>query len=82
MTEGPDFRADKSDSVEGAGNAASRWDAYHLNLDEEVQFEAFPGSAPNIDEYPDLVRDEIAADAMEQFELIGGPTCSPRRRRA
>jgi hypothetical protein len=71
MTDEPDFRADKSDTVEGTGNAAGRWHAYHSFLDEDVVAEAFPMSALDAEQYPDFVRDDIAADAMEQSELIG-----------
>jgi hypothetical protein len=71
MTEGPDFRSDKSDSVEGDRRAAARWDSYHLNLDDEVLAEAFSSSGQSAEDYPDFVRDDIAADAMEESELIG-----------
>jgi hypothetical protein len=71
MTDAPDFRADKSESVEGAGKAADRWFAYIDTLDEDVLAEAFPMSVVDVDDYPDFVRDDIAADAMEQSELIG-----------
>jgi hypothetical protein len=71
MTDEPDFRADKSESVEGAGKAADRWSAYIDTLDEDVLAEAFSTPAVDVEEYPDFVRDDIAADAMEQSELIG-----------
>ena len=71
MSDQPDFRTDKSDSVEGSGRAAGRWHAYHGALDEEVLAEAFPMQAIDTEDYPDLVRDDIAEDAMEQSELIG-----------
>lgn len=71
MTDEPDFRADKSDTAEGAGNAAGRWSLFHDRLDEDVLAEAFPMSALDTDVHPDFVRDDIAADAMEQSELIG-----------
>jgi hypothetical protein len=71
MTDEPDFRAEKSDSVEGVGKAADRWFAYIDTLDEDVLAEAFPMSAVDVEEYPDFKRDDIAADAMEQSELIG-----------
>ncbi|HUI05063.1 MAG TPA: hypothetical protein VLZ77_16100, partial [Acidimicrobiales bacterium] len=70
MTDQPDFRTDKSDSVEGGGKAAARWYAYHGALDEDVVAEAFPMQALD-KHYPDFVRDDIAEDAMEQSELIG-----------
>ncbi len=71
MSDAPDFRADKSDTVEGAGHAAGRWYAYHSRLDEDVVAEAFPMRTLEAEQYPDFVRDDIAADAMEQSELIG-----------
>ncbi|MGH8995955.1 MAG: hypothetical protein ACRDYB_08010 [Acidimicrobiales bacterium] len=71
MTDGPDFRSDKSDSVEGDRRAATRWDGYHLNLDGDVLAEAFPSSGRSVEDYPEFVRDDIAADAMEESELIG-----------
>ena len=73
MTDQPDFRADKSDSVEGAGKATARWHAYHGALDEDVLAEAFPMQTIEkiTEELPDFVRDDIAEDAMEQSELIG-----------
>jgi hypothetical protein len=71
MTEDPDFRSDKSDSVEGRGNAGARWDAYHLHLDEAVLAEAFPSPTPRVEDYDELVRDDIAAAAAEDSELIG-----------
>ena len=71
MTDQPDFRTDKSDSVEGGGRAAARWYAYHGALDEDVLAEAFPMQALDKEDYPDFVRDDIAEDAMEQSELIG-----------
>jgi hypothetical protein len=71
MTDEPDFRADKSDTVERAGNASGRWYAYHARLDEDVVAEAFPMRALHAEQYPGFVRDDIAADAMEQSELIG-----------
>jgi hypothetical protein len=71
MTDQPDFRTDKSDSVEGTGRAAARWYAYHGALDEDVVAEAFPMQALDAEDYPDFVRDDIAEDAMEQSELIG-----------
>jgi len=71
MTEDPDFRSAKSETVEGSGNADARWNAYHLNLDEDVLAEAFPSSRRSIDAYDELVRDDIAANAVEESELIG-----------
>lgn len=71
VTDQPDFRTDKSDSVEGGGKAAARWYAYHGALDEDVVAEAFPMQALDKEDYPDFVRDDIAEDAMEQSELIG-----------
>ena len=71
MTEDPDFRSDKSESVEGRGNAGARWDAYHLHLDEAVLAEAFPSPTPRVEDYDELVRDDIAAAAVEDSELIG-----------
>ena len=71
MTEDPDFRSEKSDTVEGRGNAAGRWYAFQSRLDEDVLAEAFPMGPADREEYPDFVRDDIAADAMEQSELIG-----------
>jgi hypothetical protein len=71
MTDEPDFRADKSITVEGSGNAAARWNAYHHALDEDVLAEAFPMRGVDEEQHPDYVRDDIAEDAMEQSELIG-----------
>jgi hypothetical protein len=71
MTEDPDFRSDKSDTVEGRGNAGARWNAYHRNLDDDVLAEAFPSPGRSTHEYDELVRDDIAADAVEESELIG-----------
>jgi len=72
MTDEPDFRADKSESVEGGGRAAGRLRAYLDTLNEETLAEAFPMQALEPEEnYDDLVRDDIAADAVEQSELIG-----------
>jgi hypothetical protein len=71
MTEPPDFRTAKSESVEGAGNAAARWYAYHGALDEDVLAQAFPMRPADPESYPDVVRDDVAEDAMEQSELIG-----------
>ena len=70
MTDDLDFRSDKSDTVEGKGNAGARWDAYHFGLDD-VLAEAFPSPTPNVEDYDELVRDDIAADAREESELIG-----------
>jgi hypothetical protein len=72
MTDEPDFRAEKSDSVEGAGKAARRLGSYLDSLDEDTLAEAFPmQQLDRIEEYDEFVRDDIAADAMEQAELIG-----------
>lgn len=71
MTEDPDFRSNKSDTVEGRGNAAARWDAYHFKLDEDVLAEAFGSPTPGVEDYDEFVRDDIAADALEESELIG-----------
>ena len=71
MSDEPDFRADKSDTAEGAAKAAGRRAAYQGRLDEDVLAEAFPMSALDDHGLPDFVRDDIAADAMEQSELIG-----------
>ena len=71
MTEDPDFRRDKSDTVEGRGNAAARWDSYHFNVDDDVLAEAFPSPSPRVEDYDELVRDDFAADAVEESELIG-----------
>ena len=71
MTEDPDFRSDKSDTVEGRRNAAARWDAYHFNLDDDVLAEAFGSPTPRVEDYDELVRDDIAAHAVEESELIG-----------
>jgi hypothetical protein len=71
MTDQPDFRTDKSESVEGAGKAAARWYGYHGALDEDVLAQAFPMQAADVEDYPDLVRDDIAEDAVEQSDLIG-----------
>ena len=79
ITGQPDFRTDKSDSVEGAGKAVARWRSYHGALDEDVLAEAFPMQALDTEDYSDLVRDDIAEDAMEQSELIGSgstPSCT------
>jgi hypothetical protein len=72
MTDEPDFRAEKSDSVEGAGKAARRLGSYLDSLDEDTLAEAFPmQQLDRIEEYDEFVRDDIAADAIEQAELIG-----------
>lgn len=72
MTEEPDFRADKSETVEGVGRAADRLHAYLDSLDEDTVAEAFPmPQLDRLEEYDELVRDDIAADAMEQSEMIG-----------
>jgi hypothetical protein len=71
MTEDPDFRSDKSDTVEGRGNASARWNAYHHHLGEDVLAEAFPSPRTTIDDYDEFVRDDIAAAVMEDSELIG-----------
>ena len=71
MTEGLDFRSDKSDSIEGDRRAGARWDSYHLNLDGEVLAEAFQSAGQPAQDYPDFVPDDIAADAMEESDLIG-----------
>jgi hypothetical protein len=67
----PDFRTDKSESLEGSGVAVAAWRGFHYRLDEEVGTEAFsqPGQW-TMDLDPDI-RDEIAEDALEQSELIG-----------
>jgi len=36
-----------------------------------VLAEAFPWPRPTIEDYDELVRDDIAADALEESELIG-----------
>jgi len=75
MIEDPDFRSDKSDSVEGLGRAASRWQTYHHNLEEEVLAEAFPMPALDAPEPSELVKEgmaaTLAADVMEEADLIG-----------
>ena len=60
MTEPPDFRTARSESVEGAGNAAARWYAYHGALDEDVLAEAFQMRAAGPEDYPEVVRDDVA----------------------
>jgi hypothetical protein len=72
MIDEPDFRADKSESVEGGGKAANRLHAYLDSVDEETLAEAFPMPAlERVEEIDELVRDDIAAQAVEQSELIG-----------
>ena len=71
MSDDLDYRSDKSDTVEGRGNAGARWDAYHFNLDDDVLAEAFPSPTSSVEDYDEFVRDDIAADAREESELIG-----------
>ena len=72
MTKEPDFRTDKSESIEGARRAAGRLGAYLDSLDEDTLAEAFPmQQLDRIEEYDELVRDDIAEDAREQADLIG-----------
>lgn len=66
----PDYRAEKSDSVEGSGHAAARWATFHSRLDEDVLAEAFPGRAET-EELTDTVREDIAHQALGESELIG-----------
>ena len=89
MTDEPDFRADKSDSVEGGGKPADRLYAYLDSLDEDVVAEAFPMQAiDRMEQYDELVRDDIAEDAMEQWSPSASgspgtwPAASPPSRRA
>jgi hypothetical protein len=72
MSDEPDFRTEKSDSVEGSGKAAGRLYGYLNTLDEDTLAGAFPmKTVERLEEYDELVRDDIAEDAMEQSELIG-----------
>lgn len=69
---GPDYRTDKSESVEGHGLAASRRHAYVYSLDENFLAENLSSSrAKTIEDFTDTVRDDIAEDALEESELIG-----------
>jgi hypothetical protein len=67
----PDYRADRSESIEGRGLAAARRAAFRYTLDDDVLAEAFPSGRATIEAFTELVRDDIAADAREESELIG-----------
>jgi hypothetical protein len=71
VTESPDFRAEKSESTEGARVAASRWGGFHHQLSEDVIAEAFSGPGRSMEDLDPEIRDDIAADALERSELIG-----------
>ena len=74
MTNQPDFRTDKSDSVEGAGRAtAPRWYAYPRHPRRRRAGGGLPDAGPRArrTRIPTSLRDDIAEDAMEQSELIG-----------
>lgn len=69
----PDFRTNRSESVEGRAVAVGRWRSYHYALEEDVIAEAF-SSRPEGSSLQDLdpeIQDDIAADAVERSELIG-----------
>lgn len=66
-----DFPTDKMDNPEGRGVAAGRWGGFHSSLPEDVIAEAFSGSAQSTDDLDPELRDDIAADAVERYELIG-----------
>ena len=71
MPDGPDFRADKSESTEGQRVAAGRWGGFHYKLSEDVVAEAYSTPGQSMEELPSDVRDDIASDALERSELIG-----------
>jgi len=71
LPDGPDFRADKSESTEGQRVAAGRWGSFHYSLDEDVVAEAYSTPGQSMEDLPPDVRDDIASDALERSELIG-----------
>ncbi|HVB94962.1 MAG TPA: hypothetical protein VND67_11605 [Acidimicrobiales bacterium] len=71
MVDDPDFRTDKSESIEGRGLAAGKWGGYHYSLPEEVVAEAFSTSNQAAENLTPELRDGIAEDALERSELVG-----------
>ncbi len=67
----PDYRQEKSGSIEGFGRAASRWAAFYDHLDEDVLVEAYPGRGTEKEELTAVVLDDIAEQALQESELIG-----------
>lgn len=80
----PDFRSDKSDSLEGSGIARARYDSFHNAVDDDVWADIYfarkaagwPDRAPLTQEEIDLhvpneVLEEINDRVLEDSELLG-----------
>jgi hypothetical protein len=76
----PDFRSDKSESLEGSGIARVRWREFHDAVPDDVWEDIYfarkaagwPDPIPDEDnDVPDEILDEIGGRAVEDSELLG-----------
>jgi hypothetical protein len=81
----PDYRSDKSESLEGSGIAAMRWRNFHDAVPEDVWADIYfarkaagwpdPPDPDSLDEFandvPNELLEEINAQAIEDAELLG-----------
>jgi hypothetical protein len=72
MTEDPDFRTDKSDTVEGRGTQMPAG-TLTFNLDEEVLAEAFPASRRTIDDFDEFVEEISVLPDHLDVNVHGAP---------
>jgi hypothetical protein len=72
MADAPDFRSDRSESPEGRGIAYGRRAAFWKSVPDHVRAEALrEASITSIEDYPGLIRDDVAKTVVEDAELIG-----------
>jgi hypothetical protein len=84
MADAPDYRRDKSASLEGQGIARARWQAFHDAVPEDVweriaelEKERFGGDVHVVDtpeddlEMPSEVIHELAVEVVDEADLLG-----------
>ena len=72
----PDYRTDKSSSLEGQGHALAAWEAFLKEeleslVDDAIARGPLPPAKDRLEDVDDDVRYEIAAWAKERSELMG-----------
>lgn len=72
MSDVPDYRSAPSESPEGRGIAYGRLAAFWNSVPDSVRAEAArETTVSSLEEYPALIRDDVAHAVIEDAELIG-----------
>lgn len=72
MSDAPDYRSDPSESPEGRGIAYGRLAAFWTSVPESVRAEAARDAIiTSLEDYPALIRDDVARAVIDDAELIG-----------